>query len=42
MRANCTARRPNVTLEDIQKVVYLFDMACTIELNKAVKKDEKI
>ena len=43
MRTNCTARRPDLTLEDTEnKVVIVIDMACLNEMNKEEKRTEKI
>ena len=43
MRTSCTARRPDLTLEDREKrEIILLDMACPNESNKIVKRDEKI
>ena len=43
MRTNCTARRPNLTLEDEEKnTILLLDMACPNEVNRQVKREEKI
>lgn len=36
------ASRPDLMLEDTEKVIYLVDMAYPIELNKAAKSNEKI
>ena len=38
MRTSCTARRPDLTLEDSEKrEIILLDMACPNESNKIVK-----
>ena len=43
MRTSCTARRPDLTLEDSEKKeITLIDMACPNEWNKNVKQEEKI
>ncbi len=43
MRTSCTARRPDLTLEDGEKKeIILIDMACPNESNKNVKREEKI
>ena len=43
MRTNCTARRPDLTLEDTEnKVIIVIDMACQNEMNKEEKRTEKI
>ena len=43
MRTHCTARRPDLTLEDeIKKEIYIVDMACPGERNKEAKRNEKI
>ena len=43
MRMNCTARRPDPTLEDEEKkTILLVDMACPNEANRQVKLEEKI
>ena len=43
MRTNCTARRPDLTLEDKEKkMILLVDMACPNEANRQVKQEEKI
>ena len=43
MRTNCTARRPDLTLEDAEtKVVILIDMACPNEINKEEKRTVKV
>ena len=43
MRTNCTARRPDLTLEDNEKnEIYIVDMACPSENNKVNKRLEKI
>ena len=43
MRTNCTARRPDLTLEDDDtKTILLVDMACPNEANRDVKREEKI
>ena len=43
MRTNCTARRPDLTLEDEEKkTILLVDMACPNEANRQVKREEKI
>ena len=42
MRTNCTARRPDLTLEDTEKrTITLVDMACPNEANKDAKREEK-
>ena len=42
MRKNCTARRPDLTLEDTEnKVIIVIDMACQNEMNKEEKRTEK-
>ena len=42
MRTNCTARRPNLTLEDTEsKVIIVIDMASPNEMNKKEKRTEK-
>ena len=41
MRMSCTARRPDLTLEDrIEKKIMIIDMACPNESNKE-KKNKK-
>ena len=43
MRTTCTARRPDLTLEDDEtKTILLVDMACPNEANKNAKREEKI
>ena len=43
MRTNWTARRPDLTLEDKEmKTILLVDMACLNEVNRQVKREEKI
>ena len=43
MRTHCTARRPDLTLEDeTKKEIYVIDMACPGEGNKIAKRNEKI
>jgi hypothetical protein len=43
MRTSCTARRPDLTLEDSRKKeIMLIDMACPYESNKDGKREEKI
>ena len=43
MRTNCTARRPDLTLEDnAKKKIFIVDMACPYESNKDAKRIEKI
>ena len=43
MRISCTARRPDLTLEDSRKKeILLVDMACPNEWNKEEKREEKI
>ena len=43
MRNSCTARRPDLTLEDTEKkLILLVDMACPNEKNKDEKREEKI
>ena len=43
MRTNCTARRPDLTLEDEEKkTILLEDMACPNEANRQVKREAKI
>ena len=43
MRMNCTARRPDLTLEDEEKkMILLVDMAFPDEANRQVKQEEKI
>ena len=43
MRKNCTARRPDLTLEDSEKKeITIIDMACPNESNKDEKRGEKI
>ena len=43
MRTNCTARRPDLTLEDEEKkTIFLAGMACPNEANRQVKLEEKI
>ena len=43
MRTNCTARRPDLALEDEEKkTILLVDMACPNEANRQVKQEEKI
>ena len=43
MRTSCTARRPNLTLEDrIEKKIMIIDMACPNESNKEKKREEKV
>ena len=40
---NCTAWRPDLTLEDTEnKVVIVIDMVCRNEMNKEEKRTEKI
>ena len=42
MRTNCTARRPDLTLEDtVKRTIKLVEMACPTEANKDVKREEK-
>ena len=41
MRTSCTARRPDLTLEDSRKKeIMLIDMACPYESNKDGKREE--
>ena len=43
MRTSCTARRPDLTLEDrIEKKIMIIDMACPNEWNKEKKREEKM
>ena len=43
MRISCTARRPDLTLEDTEKkMILLVDMACPNEKNKDEKREEKM
>ena len=43
MRTNCTARRPDLTLEDEEKkTILLVDMACPNEVNRQAKREDKI
>ena len=43
MRATCTARRPDLTLEDNEKnEIYIVNMACLRENNRVNKRLEKI
>ena len=43
MRTNCTARRPDLILEDNEKKeIYIIDMACPGERNIETKRNEKI
>ena len=43
MRTSCTARRPDLTLEDrIEKKIMIIDMACPNESNKEKKREEKV
>ena len=43
MRNSCTARRPDLTLEDTEKkMILLVDMACSNEKNKDWKREEKM
>ena len=43
MRNSCTARRPDLTLEDTEKkMILLVDMACQNEKNKDEKIEEKV
>ena len=43
MRTNCTARRPDLILEDEEKkTILLVAMACPNEANRQVKREEKI
>ena len=43
MRTNCTARRPDHTLEDkVNKTILLVDMTCPNEVNRQIKREEKI
>ena len=43
MRTSCTARRPDLMLEDrIEKKIMLRDMACPNEANKERKREDKI
>ena len=43
MRTTCTARRPDLTLEDrIEKKIMIIDMACPNESNKEKKREEKM
>ena len=43
MRTSCTARRPDLTLEDrIEKKIMIIDMACPNESNKEKKRQEKM
>ena len=43
MRTNCTARRPDLTLEDEEKkTILLVDMSCPNEANRQIKPEEKI
>ena len=43
MRTHCTARRPDLILEDNEKKkIYIIDMACPGERNKETKRNEKI
>ena len=43
MRTSCTARRPDLTLEDSRKKeIMLIDMECPYESNKYGKREEKI
>ena len=43
MRTSCTARRPDLTLEDTEKkMILLVDMACPNEKNKDEKREEKM
>ena len=42
MRTSCTARRPDLTLEDSRKKeIMLIDMACPYESNKDGKREDK-
>ena len=42
MRTNCTARRPDLMLEDtVKRTITLVDIACPTEANKDVKREEK-
>ena len=43
MRTSCTARRPDLMLEDrIEKKIMIIDMACPNESNKEKKREEKM
>ena len=43
MRTSCTARRPDLTLEDrIEKKIMIIDMTCPNESNKEKKREEKV
>ena len=43
MGTSCTARRPDLTLEDrIEKKIMIIDMACPNESNKEKKREEKM
>jgi len=43
MRTHCTARRPDLTLEDeIKKEIIIIDMACPAERNKEATRKEKM
>ena len=43
MRNSCTARRPDLTLEDAEKkMILLVNMACPNEKNKDEKREEKM
>ena len=43
IRSACTATRPDLTLEDNEKIkIYIVDMACPSENNRLNKRQEKI